>query len=258
MYSDSFPRNWPRTTCTAILFTQQFTQAGGVACTAYILRCEAICVCKHSHVHKCEAIRGPTYSAYVHTTQPYSHCRQPQGFLGGKIQKDLTQWRHWWLYWDSSQPVFDLVGGASPIRLSEWERGNCGSDCGELSTWFTGEADVAVKIRVYNATRYIAPGQGNVPRGTRLLLICDVEGLPEGNVVISYRWYHSSTSTGRSEIRRGDPYHTPVNDNLLVDTTSWGGGTRNHGCEGQYLSKDERSHNQSQFIRISPTGEHLH
>ena len=59
-------------------------------------------------------------------------------------------------------------------------------------------------------------------------------------------------------IRRGDPYYTPVNDTLLVDVTSWGGGTRNHICEVQYLSEDETSHNQSGFIPISPTGEHIH
>ena len=128
------------------------------------------------------------------------------------------------------------------------------SDYGALSTWFTGEADVVLKIRAYNATRYIAPGQGSVPRGTRILFICDVEGLPEGNVVISYTWYHSSTSTGRSEIRRGDPYYTPVNDTLLVDTTSWGAGTRRHICEVSYLGEDGRSHKQSSFISISPTG----
>ena len=76
--------------------------------------------------------------------------------------------------------------------------------------------------------------------------------------MISYAWYHSSTSTGRSEIRRGDPYYKPVNDTLLVDVTSWGGGTRRHICEVQYLSEDERSHNQSGFISISLTGEHIH
>ena len=75
-------------------------------------------------------------------------------------------------------------------------------------------------------------------------------------MVISYTWYHSSTSTGRSEIQRGDPYYTAVNDTLLVDVTSWGSGPRRHICEVQYLGEDERSHNQSQFIRISPTGEH--
>ena len=135
-----------------------------------------------------------------------------------------------------------------------------GIDCGVLSTRSTGEADVVVKIRAYNATRYIAPGQVNVPRETRLLLICDVEGLPEGNVVISYTWYHSSTSTGRSDmIQRGDPYYTPVNDTLLVDITSWGGRKRRfHICEVLYLSGDEISHNQSQFISISSTGEHIH
>ena len=80
--------------------------------------------------------------------------------------RDLTQWRHCWLYWDSSQPVFNQVGGTSPVLGERELWGIVGSDYGALSTWFTGESDVAVKIRAYNATRYIALGQGNVPRGT--------------------------------------------------------------------------------------------
>ena len=72
---------------------------------------------------------------------------------------------------------------------------------------------------------------GTVPQGTRVLFICDVEGLPEGQVVNSYKWYHSSVTTGRSEIQEDDPYYTAVNDTLLVDTTSWGGRVRRHICE---------------------------
>ena len=38
------------------------------------------------------------------------------------------------------------------------------------------------------------------PRGTTVLVICDLEGLPEGNVVTSYKWYNNCT-TGQCEIQ---------------------------------------------------------
>ena len=72
---------------------------------------------------------------------------------------------------------------------------------------------------------------GTVPQGTRVLFTCDVGGLPEGQVAVSYKWYRSTTAEGRSEIQEDDPYYTAVNDTLLVDTTSWGGIIRRHICE---------------------------
>ena len=111
-----------------------------------------------------------------------------------------------------------------------------GNDCGVPSTTITGEAAVTVTITAAGATGYFVLEQGNVLQGTRLLLICDVEGLPEGSVVTGYRWEHSSTSTGANEIQRESPYYKAVNDTLLIDATSWGNGRR-HTCEVEYRSE---------------------
>ena len=110
-----------------------------------------------------------------------------------------------------------------------------GTDCGVPSTSLTGESAVAVRIRAYSDTGHFALEQGNVLRGTRLLLTCDVNRLPEGSVITSYKWYHNC-STGRCEIQRESPYYTPVNDTLLVDVTSWDGGRRRHICQVEYRS----------------------
>ena len=110
-----------------------------------------------------------------------------------------------------------------------------GTDCGAPSTTITGEAAVTVTITAADVTGYFVQGN-NVLRGTRLLLICDVEGLPEGSMVNSYRWEHSGTSTGANEIRRESPYYKPVNDTLLIDATSWDNGRR-HACEVEYRSE---------------------
>ena len=130
-----------------------------------------------------------------------------------------------------------------------------GNDCGVPSITITGEAAITVTITAAGATGYFVLEQGNVLRGTRLLLTCDVEGLPEGAVVTSYRWYHSSTSTGAYEIRRESPYYKPVNDTLLVDATSWDGGRRRHICEVAYRSAGGRTSNQRGLTAsISLTG----
>ena len=112
------------------------------------------------------------------------------------------------------------------------------NDCGVPSTTLTGEAAITVTITAAGATGHFVLEQGNVLRGTRLLLICDVEGLPEGFVVTGYRWFHSGTSTGANEIRRESPYYKAVNDTLLVDATSWGNGRR-HTCEVEYHNEKE-------------------
>ena len=123
------------------------------------------------------------------------------------------------------------------------------SGCAISSTNLTGGTVVAVQIRVYNATEEVNLKEDNVPQGTRLLLICDVEGLPEGNVVISYKWYHNC-STGRCEIQEGDPYYTALNDTLLVDATSWEGWPRRFFCEVKYYSEQRRSDTQSGFTTL--------
>ena len=129
-----------------------------------------------------------------------------------------------------------------------------GTVCGVPSTSLTGEAVVAVRIRAYSGTGQFALEQGNVLRGTRFLLICDVEVLPKGSVVNSYKWYYSC-KTGRCEIRRESPYYTPVNDTLLVDATTWDDGRRRHFCQVDYRSAQGRTSNQRGFTAsISLTG----
>ena len=79
-----------------------------------------------------------------------------------------------------------------------------------------------MRISTYSAT-----GKLDIPRdpftlGTRVLLTCDVTGLPEGSEVVSYRWFHSLTgdSQDRHQIRDRDPYYRVVKDTLLVDFIS--------------------------------------
>ena len=129
-----------------------------------------------------------------------------------------------------------------------------GNGCGVPSTSLTGEAAVAVRIRAYSGTGLFALEQGNVLRGTRLLLICDVEGLPEGSVVTSYKWRHNSVA-GKFEIQRESPYYRAVNDTLLVDATFWGGVRRWHICDVEYRSAGGRTSNVTGFTdSISLTG----
>ena len=56
-----------------------------------------------------------------------------------------------------------------------------------LSQLLTGEAVIVLKVRAYNATGELALGEDDIPRGTTVLLTCDLEELPEGNVVTSYK-----------------------------------------------------------------------
>ena len=129
-----------------------------------------------------------------------------------------------------------------------------GTDFGLPSKSFIGEAVIAVQIRAYNANGYFALEQGNVLRGTRFLLTCDVEGLPVGSLAISYKWYHNC-STGRCEIQKESPYYTPVNDTLFVDATTWGGGRRRHICQVEYRSAEGRTSNMTgHTATISLTG----
>ena len=96
----------------------------------------------------------------------------------------------------------------------------------EASTCLTGQATVRLTIRAHNATgevNIIAHSQIKVVAftlGTRVLLTCDVIGLPEGSEVISYKSYHNCTKNG-CEVQNLDPYYRVANDTLLVDVTSW-------------------------------------
>ena len=106
-----------------------------------------------------------------------------------------------------------------------------GSNCAVASTQLTGEAAVTVRIRAYNATGKLNIGnerRDDFTLGTRVLLTCDVTGLPEGSEVVSYRWYHSCTGRphSRCEIRDREPYYRVVDDTLLVDVISQDQGGR--------------------------------
>ena len=105
------------------------------------------------------------------------------------------------------------------------------------SIQLTGVAAVTVTIRVYKATGEMDIWSNDAfTLGTRVLLTCDVTGLPQGGKVVSYRWYHNCTRTpdSRCEVQDGDPYYRVVNDTLLVDVTSWDQGGRYY-CTVLYL-----------------------
>ena len=98
-----------------------------------------------------------------------------------------------------------------------------------------------VKIRAYNASGNLSTESGRIisiasfTLGTRVLLTCDVTGLPEGSGVISYKWYHKCPQMGCmvQEIQEGTPYYRAVADTLLVDVTSHDLGGRYY-CDAEY------------------------
>ena len=85
-----------------------------------------------------------------------------------------------------------------------------------------------MRIRAYSAngeldlTNNVLAQRDAFTLGTRVLLICDVTGLPQGDKLSSYKWEHNCTggTHGRCEIRDRDPYYRVVNDTLLVDVIS--------------------------------------
>ena len=96
-------------------------------------------------------------------------------------------------------------------------------------------------ITAYDATGLLERGDAFVP-GTKVLLTCDVTGLPKGSKVLRYRWYHKCTGrpNSRCEIRDGEPYYRVVSDTLLVDVTSNDQGGR-YSCSVHSLQGTERA-----------------
>ena len=90
------------------------------------------------------------------------------------------------------------------------------------STQLAGVAGVTVRIRVYNATGELDIRSDPVTLGTRVLLTCDVTGLPEDSEAVNYKWYHNCPElpNSRCEIQDRDPYYRVVKDTLLMDVTS--------------------------------------
>ena len=101
----------------------------------------------------------------------------------------------------------------------------------------TGVVVVTVVIRTYNAPGELdSRNNDSFTLGKRVLLTCDVTGLPQGSELLSYRWHHNCTrSNSRCEIQDGDPYYRVVRDTLLVDVTSWDQGGRYY-CSADYLT----------------------
>ena len=92
----------------------------------------------------------------------------------------------------------------------------------------TGVAAVTVKIRAYNATGELDTRRDPFTLGTRVLLTCDVTGIPEGSEVVGYRWFHNCTELQnyRCIIEDKNPYYKVVKDTILVDVTSLNQGGR--------------------------------
>ena len=110
------------------------------------------------------------------------------------------------------------------------------SDCAVPSIQITGVAAVTVGIRAYNASGELNIRRPDFTLGTRVLLTCDVTGLPEDREALSYKWYHNCTVglDRLCEIRDGDPYYRVVKDTLLVDVTSRDQGGRYY-CNADLL-----------------------
>ena len=87
---------------------------------------------------------------------------------------------------------------------------------------------MTVSISAYNATGELYIRRDPFTLGTRVLLTCDVTGLPEDSGVVNYKWYHNCTGrpNSRCEIQDRDPYYRVVKDTLLVDVTSLDQGGR--------------------------------
>ena len=112
-----------------------------------------------------------------------------------------------------------------------------------------------VKIRAYNASGKLDIESINTRHrdgftlGTRVLLTCDVTGLPEGSEVIRYNWHHNCTGP-MCEIQEGTPYYRAVGDTLLVDVTSHDMGGRYY-CEAEYGNEQRKRQSTSTTINVA-------
>ena len=102
----------------------------------------------------------------------------------------------------------------------------------------TGVAAVTVSIRAYSTTGELNIRRDPFTLGTRVLLTCNVTGLPEDSEVGNYRWYHNCTGcpNSRCEIEDRKSYYRVVKDTLLVDVTSLDQGGRYY-CTVPYLQQ---------------------
>ena len=105
----------------------------------------------------------------------------------------------------------------------------------------TGVAAITLSIRAYNATGELDIRRDPFILGTRVLLTCDVTGLPVDSEVVSYRWFHSCTELDNSGciIEDEKPYYRVLKDTLLVDVTSLEQGGRYY-CTVQHRQETHR------------------
>ena len=114
-----------------------------------------------------------------------------------------------------------------------------------------------MKIRAYNASgKLYTESRRRISvtsfiLGTRVLLTCDVTGLPEGSEVIRYKWYHKCPQMECmvQEIQEETPYYRAVDDTLLVDVTSHDLGGRYY-CDAEYGNEQESFHISNQCNRL--------
>ena len=95
---------------------------------------------------------------------------------------------------------------------------------------------MTVRISAYSVTGELDITKDPSTLGTRVLLTCDVTGLPEDSETVSYRWYHNCPVrlNSRCEIHDRDPYYRVVKSTLLVDVTSSDQGGR-YQCNADSL-----------------------
>ena len=112
---------------------------------------------------------------------------------------------------------------------------------------FVGLGAVTVRIRAYRATGEVDNASKHnakvvITQGTKLLLTCDVTGLPEDSEVDSYRWFHSLTgdTRGRYQIHNRHPYYRVMKDTLLIDVTSLDQGGK-YTCFVSFSNAPQRS-----------------
>ena len=112
-----------------------------------------------------------------------------------------------------------------------------------------------MRIRAYNATGELDFRSDSFTLGTRVLLTCNVGGLPEGGEALRYRWFLNCTQNfySRCQIGDGDPYYRVVNDTLLVDVTSWDQGGR-YLCAVDYTNTTQEEVVDANTRRILVTG----
>ena len=99
-----------------------------------------------------------------------------------------------------------------------------------------------MKIRAYNTTGELDTKTNPfITMGTRVLLTCNVTGLPEGSEALSYKWFHNCTGlpNSRCEIEDRKPFYRAVKDTLLVDVTSFDQGGRYY-CTAPSISLTDR------------------